>query len=74
LAARPVVDSMCRNPENRPTFERQRATNIKEILKRQRHLIRAVSVEAMVAHADTKTGTHPLEEDRDSKYMPTEHE
>ena len=34
-----VVNSMCRNPEDRSTLERQRATNSKEILEGQRHLI-----------------------------------
>src|SRR5260370_35833276 len=62
-----VVDSMCRNPENRSTLERQRAANGKKILKRQRHLIRPVSVQPMVAHADPEAGTHPVEEQSDGK-------
>ena len=62
------------NPENRPTFERQRAANSKEILESQRHLIRTVSVQPMVAHADAKAGTHPVEEESDNQCTPIEHE
>src|ERR1700747_2141883 len=68
------MDSMSRDPENRPTLERQRTAYSKKVFERQRHLIRTVSVQPMVAHADAKAGTHPVEEERDSQCIPVEHE
>ncbi|SPF54342.1 hypothetical protein SBA4_6330008 [Candidatus Sulfopaludibacter sp. SbA4] len=69
-----VVDTMGRHPENGPAFQRQRARYRKEILNCQRHLVGPVRMEPVVAHADAEAGAHPVEEQRDSQCVPTEHE
>ncbi len=69
-----VMDSMGRNPEDRSALERQRATNGKEILKSQRDLIRPMRVQPMVAHADAKASSHPVEKNGGRTSIPAEHE
>src|SRR5438094_928064 len=56
------------------TNETPPSANSKKILERQRHLIRPVSVQPMIAHADAETRTHPEEEQGDGQCLPTEHE
>src|SRR5712692_4697857 len=69
-----MVNPMGGNPGNRSALQRQRAANGKEILKSQRHLVRPVRVQAMVAHADAQTGGSPVKENRNGEGVPVEHE
>jgi hypothetical protein len=69
-----VMDSVRGNPKDRSPLQRQRGTNSKEILKGQRYLIRPMRVQPMVAHADAKARTHPVEKNGDGTSLPAEHE
>lgn len=69
-----VMDSMRRNPEDRSALERQRGTNGKEMLKSQRDSIRPMRVQPMIAHADAKASSHPVEKNGGRTSIPAEHE
>jgi hypothetical protein len=54
-----MVDAMGGHPENRAAFEGQRAADRKQVLQGERHLVRAVGVQPMVAHADPQPRGEP---------------
>ena len=68
-----MMYAMCSDPGDWPSFERQRATKGKEIFEQQRHLVRPMREESMVAHADAETCRKPLEKYSSGKQMPIEH-
>jgi hypothetical protein len=57
-----VVDAMRGHPENRAAFEGQRAADRKQVLQGQRHLVRAVGMQPVVAHADAQPRGEPQQE------------
>ena len=69
-----VMDSMCRNPDDRASFKCQGHTDGKEILQTKWNLVRSVRVQAMVTNTDTQTRSHPDKESRDRDPMPVKHE
>jgi hypothetical protein len=74
LVRRLMVDPVSRHPEDGPPFERQRAAYSEKILQARRDLLLPVSMQPMVAHADSQTGAHPEQEDRPRKGRPAEGE
>jgi hypothetical protein len=69
-----VVDAMRGNPEDWPTFKRQRTADGEKVLKRFRRLITAMGMKAVIAEADTETDRQPMQDDGDGKIGPTEKE
>ena len=69
-----VMHAMRRHPENRSALQRQRAADRKEIFQPQRHLVRPVRVQPVVAHADAETDRDLVKHGRYGKSAPTEHE
>ena len=69
-----MVDAMRSHPEDRPAFEGHGAADGKQVFESQGHLVRAVRVQPVVAHADPQSGGEPQEEQGDRQVRPTEHE
>src|SRR5579864_8161736 len=59
-----VMNSMRGDPGNGSAFQGQRAADGEKILEAHRHLVGPVGVQAMVAHADSQAGGHPVEDNR----------
>ena len=54
-----MVNAVRGNPENRPAFQRQGSANREAILEPSRNSIGTMSMQAMITHADAKSGGHP---------------
>ena len=65
---------MCAYPKDWSAFKCQSATYRKEILQSQWDFVRPMRQQAMVAHADAETSSHPIQENRGDCGMPIEHE
>jgi hypothetical protein len=68
------VDAMGCDPGNGSAFEGHGAADGEEIFDGFVCLIRAVGEEAVIAHADTETGEHPVEKDGDCEGAPGKEE
>jgi hypothetical protein len=69
-----MLDAMCSDPGDWPSFEHQRATNGKEIFGRQRYVMGSMREQPMVAYANAQTRRKPVGEQPSSRQTPTEHE
>src|ERR1051326_4482025 len=61
-------------PKDRSTFERQGAAKSEEVLDQDRHLVRTMRVQAVIANADSQPGGHTIRDDGRCEDSPTEHE
>jgi hypothetical protein len=69
-----MVDSMGGNPEDGSPFERKRATDCEEIFHRQGYAIGPVGQQTMITHAYAESDGQPIQNRRNEKSTPTEHE
>jgi hypothetical protein len=65
-----MMDSMCCYPGDRPTFERQRTAQSKEVLQPFRCLIAAMREQSVIAHADPQTTGNPPQRNRQDQSLP----
>jgi len=65
-----VVYSVCHNPLNWSTFEGQRPASHKKVFNHFGDFITAVSQQPVPTHADTKTSTYPIKDDRGNHRRP----
>ncbi len=67
-----VVDAMRRDPENRPSLEREGAADGQEVLEWLRGLVTAVCVQPVIPQADAETDSKPVEHQRHDQIGPRE--
>ena len=66
--------TVCGNPEDRATFQGQRAAHSQRIFNPPGRFVAAMGQEPMVAHADAQTPGDPPQHDREQKRFPVEYE
>src|ERR1700722_788909 len=67
-----MMEPMRRYPEQRAAFQRERPANRQKIFDAPRNFIGSVSEQAVIAHADSKTESNPIKQDRRNCGRPTE--
>ena len=69
-----VVAAMRRDPVDRSALQRQRAAEREKVLQPLGHLVAAVRVQAVVAHADAPAHRDPVDDRRDGQVGPRKEE
>src|SRR5579863_585330 len=68
-----VVHTVCGYPEDRPTFQGQRAAHSKKILHPFGCLKASMSEKPVITNADSKTAGNPPQNQRKQQCLPTEY-
>src|SRR5438552_8897466 len=69
-----MVQPVSGGPVDRSALQRQGAAQGEEILQRQWNCVRPVRVQAMIPHADPNARCNPVQQNRNRKIPPVEHE